>query len=279
MVCICAFKWRCRGETVDQCPAQETISKHALKGYTFKTIKVSSPFECLYHCHYEDRCQSYNYLNAEDICEMNNRTKEAKPNQFVPDQRRLYKKRRARRVVLGSTPLLPGESCREIKANEAGEVVSGSFWLDSRSSGEAVLAYCDMNTEANSPSKSALAPTRGSPTMVATAQLTFTANPTNWISTPAANTKMLPTLAPTQVKTVLPAQLTPSTVSASQLTATATPGIQSTATPGFRVTVVTSDVYGAGTDALLYIALIGTDGRKSGLTEIVSEPEHFETGR
>lgn len=50
-------------------------------------------------------------------------------------------------VVLGSTPSLPGESCREIKANEAGEVVSGSFWLDPRSSGEAILAYCDMNTE------------------------------------------------------------------------------------------------------------------------------------
>lgn len=49
-------------------------------------------------------------------------------------------------VVLGSTPSLPGKSCREIKANEAGEVVSGSFWLDPRSSGEAVLAYCDMNT-------------------------------------------------------------------------------------------------------------------------------------
>ena len=97
MVFIFAFKGRCRGGTADQCPAQETISKHALKGYTFKTIKVSSPFECLYHCHYEDRCQSYNYLNAEDICEMNNRTKEAKPNQFVPDQRRLYKKRRAHR--------------------------------------------------------------------------------------------------------------------------------------------------------------------------------------
>ena len=50
-------------------------------------------------------------------------------------------------VVLGSSPSLPGESCREIKANEAGEVVSGSFWLDPRSSGEAILAYCDMNTE------------------------------------------------------------------------------------------------------------------------------------
>ena len=90
---------------------------------------------------------------------------------------------------------------------------------------------------------------------------------------------MLPTLAPTQVKTVLAAQLTPSAVSTTELTATATPGIQSTATPGFRVTVVTDDVAGAGTDASLYIALIGTDGRKSGLTEIVSEPEDFETGR
>ena len=115
--------------------------------------------------------------------------------------------------------------------------------------------------------------------MVATAQLTFTANPTNWISTPAANTQMLPTLAPTLVETVLASQSTPSTVSTTQLTATATPGIQSTGTPGFRVTVVTSDVYGAGTDALLYIALKGTNGRKSGLTEIVSEQEDFERGR
>ena len=115
--------------------------------------------------------------------------------------------------------------------------------------------------------------------MVATAQLTFTANPTNWISTPAAKTQMLPTVAPTQVKTVLPAQLTPSAVSTTQLTATATPGIQSTGTPGFRVTVVTSDVFQAGTDALLYIELKGADGRKSGLTEIVSEQKDFERGR
>lgn len=115
--------------------------------------------------------------------------------------------------------------------------------------------------------------------MVATAQLTLTVNPTNWISSPAANTQMLPSVAPTQVKTVLAAQLTPSTVSTTQLTATTTQGIQSTGTPSFRVTVITSDVHGAGTDALLYIALMGTDGTKSGLTEIVSEQEDFETGR
>ena len=50
-------------------------------------------------------------------------------------------------VVLGSTPSLPAESCREIKANEAGEAVSGNPWLDPTGSGEVILAYCDMDTE------------------------------------------------------------------------------------------------------------------------------------
>lgn len=50
-------------------------------------------------------------------------------------------------VVLGSTPSLPAESCREIKANEAGEAVSGISWLDPTGSGEVILAYCDMDTE------------------------------------------------------------------------------------------------------------------------------------
>ena len=50
-------------------------------------------------------------------------------------------------VVLGSTPSLPAESCAEIKANEAGEAVSGNFWLDPTGSGAIILAYCDMYTE------------------------------------------------------------------------------------------------------------------------------------
>ena len=50
-------------------------------------------------------------------------------------------------MALGSTPSLPAESCKEIKANEAGEAVSGNSWLDPTGSGEVILAYCDMNTE------------------------------------------------------------------------------------------------------------------------------------
>ncbi len=88
---------KCHGQTADQCPAQLSIYDKALKGYTFKTVVSSSAFDCLVHCHYEDRCQSYNYVIKTSICEMNNRTKEAKPEQFVSDPDRFYMKRGAHR--------------------------------------------------------------------------------------------------------------------------------------------------------------------------------------
>jgi len=85
------------GVSADQCPAQEPIYGKALKDHTFKTLQGSSPFGCLYDCHYEVRCQSYNYVIKDNICEMNNRTKEAKPEKFVSDPDRFYMKRGAHR--------------------------------------------------------------------------------------------------------------------------------------------------------------------------------------
>ena len=92
-----ALPYKCHGKTADQCPAQPAIYGKALKGYTFKTSVTSSSTECLVDCHYEDRCQSYNYVTTRNICEMNNRTKEAKPDQFVTDSDRFYMKRGAHR--------------------------------------------------------------------------------------------------------------------------------------------------------------------------------------
>ena len=92
-----ALSWKCHGESADQCPAQQPIYGKALKGFTFKTLVSTSEFECLVYCHYEDRCQSYNYVTKINICEMNNRTKEAKPEQFVSDPDRFYMRRGAHR--------------------------------------------------------------------------------------------------------------------------------------------------------------------------------------
>ena len=173
--------YKCHSETADQCPAQQPIYGKALKGFAFKTLVATSEFECLVYCHYEDRCQSYNYVTKTNICEMNNRTKEAKPEQFLSDPDRFYMKRGAHRskvtvslnasclwwfyhklelIMLngtvtfllsleqvGSIPTLPAQSCREIKANEGGQAVSGNSWLAPIGSGEVILACCDMSTE------------------------------------------------------------------------------------------------------------------------------------
>ena len=50
-------------------------------------------------------------------------------------------------VPLGSIPELPADSCKEIKASERGQAVSGNYWLDSTGSGNSIPAHCDMKTE------------------------------------------------------------------------------------------------------------------------------------
>ena len=49
--------------------------------------------------------------------------------------------------MLGSIPELPAETCKEIKASEGGQAVSGKYWFDSIIPGETVLAHCDMEKE------------------------------------------------------------------------------------------------------------------------------------
>ena len=97
MVVFLASSFKCQGKTAVQCPSGQPIYGKALQGYTFKTLVTPSSFGCLVDCHYEDRCQSYNYVIKTNICEMNNRTKEAKPDQFVSDPDRFYMKRGAHR--------------------------------------------------------------------------------------------------------------------------------------------------------------------------------------
>ena len=49
-------------------------------------------------------------------------------------------------VALASIPDLPAETCKEIKASEFGQVVSGKYWLSGIKRGVAVLGHCDMET-------------------------------------------------------------------------------------------------------------------------------------
>ncbi|XP_066027844.1 protein kinase C-binding protein NELL2-like isoform X5 [Pocillopora verrucosa] len=137
-----------RGIACQQCHAINSIYQMMLKGHTYKTFKTTpgTP-ECRDICLADDRCQSFNVVTFIAICELNNRTKEARPEDFVKDEYRYYMAKGPKRVPLGSRRELPAESCKEIKASEGEQAVSGNYWLDSTRSGNSILARCDMKTK------------------------------------------------------------------------------------------------------------------------------------
>ena len=80
---------------------EDTIRGMMLKGHTFIEEKTGFWLNCLDKCDDDVRCQSFNYVISQDICELNNRTKEARPEDFVPDSDRFYIKRfRERGIAL-----------------------------------------------------------------------------------------------------------------------------------------------------------------------------------
>lgn len=65
----------------------------ALHGFVLKKFSVTAIHECDICCEREIRCQSYNYVVGEKSCELNNRTKDARPENFRSDPDRLYIRR------------------------------------------------------------------------------------------------------------------------------------------------------------------------------------------
>ena len=83
-----------------QCETKEkSIGGMFLRGHTFKTCNVELP-ECFIRCDEDVTCQSFNFVIGQNLCELNNRTKEARPEDFRPDQTRLYMKRANNRGTL-----------------------------------------------------------------------------------------------------------------------------------------------------------------------------------
>ena len=74
-----------------QCPSgayEISILCWMLQGHIYKTMEASFPLGCLFACREDDRCQISLHL-----CEFNNRTKEARPKDFVLNPDRFYFRR------------------------------------------------------------------------------------------------------------------------------------------------------------------------------------------
>ena len=74
----------------DRCKTEVSIPGMALKGFVFKKMSIVAPHVCDINCEREITCQSYNYVIGEKSCELNHRTKEARPENFQSDESRFY---------------------------------------------------------------------------------------------------------------------------------------------------------------------------------------------
>ena len=86
-----------QGAATQQChggrSAGTSILGWMLQGHIYKTMKADLPHACVFACYKDDRCQSLNWVISLLTCEFNNRTKEARPKDFIPNADRFYFKR------------------------------------------------------------------------------------------------------------------------------------------------------------------------------------------
>ena len=83
-----------------QCRNEYSIRGMMLKRHIFMARRSANWLKCIDMCNHDIRCQSFNYVISQGICELNNRAKEARPEDFVPDSDRFYIKRLDRRGVV-----------------------------------------------------------------------------------------------------------------------------------------------------------------------------------
>ncbi|XP_068704764.1 fibrillin-2-like [Montipora foliosa] len=132
-----------------QCPAfgsEESILGWMLQGHIYQTMMANIGLHCLSACFKDDRCQSFNFVMSLQMCEFSDRTKEARPEDFIADADRHYFRKYIKRAQLGSISELAAESCKEIKMSE-GRASNGKYWMSSIKPGIPVHAFCDMKTE------------------------------------------------------------------------------------------------------------------------------------
>ena len=78
------------------CPAtelEESVLGWMLQKHIYRTMRAHIGIPCALVCREDVRCQSLNFVMSLRMCEFSNRTKEARPEDFVPDPDRYYFRR------------------------------------------------------------------------------------------------------------------------------------------------------------------------------------------
>ena len=98
-----------------QCKRVQSVYGTMLKGHVFQESNAGNILTCSLLCNSNIRCQSINYVISRHLCELNNRTKEARPEDYVQDADRVYLTRPSERgmeLKISVNSELPRESSK-----------------------------------------------------------------------------------------------------------------------------------------------------------------------
>ena len=98
-----------------QCRGVQSVYGTMLKGHVFQESNAANILACSLLCNSNIGCQSINYVISRHLCEMNNRTKEARPEDYVQDADRVYLTRPSERGIelkISVTSELPRETSK-----------------------------------------------------------------------------------------------------------------------------------------------------------------------
>ena len=82
-----------------QCKRVQSVYGTMLRGHVFQEHNAANIMACGLLCNSNIRCQSINYVISRHLCELNNRTKEARPEDYVQDADRVYLTRPSERGI------------------------------------------------------------------------------------------------------------------------------------------------------------------------------------
>ena len=82
-----------------QCKGVQSVYGTMLKGHVFQESNAANILTCGQLCNSNIRCQSINYVISRNLCELNSRTKEARPEDYVQDADRVYLTRPSERGI------------------------------------------------------------------------------------------------------------------------------------------------------------------------------------
>ncbi|XP_015757525.1 PREDICTED: uromodulin-like isoform X4 [Acropora digitifera] len=82
-----------------QCKPVQSVYGTMLRGHIFQEHNAANIMACSLLCNSDIRCQSINYVKSRHLCELNNRTKEARPEDYVQDADRVYLTRPSERDI------------------------------------------------------------------------------------------------------------------------------------------------------------------------------------